>query len=191
MSPDTDLNPTDEEILEVLAGGHRETTASLASKLDRNTAYISNRLKILRDNQYIERTAADGDTGPHQITTEGRALLGGGSVDTFPRLSPHMTERRFEILDRITTIGPTAKHSIPTTQDESALIVAIVESLLADQLLVEVELDLGDTGIAEPHKVTAIGLSELGKRVLQSRDAWNEGGDEALAAALDREDLLP
>jgi DNA-binding transcriptional ArsR family regulator len=190
MSPDSDLNPTDEEILEVLASGNRETTSTLASKLDQNNAYISNRLKKLRDNGYIERTYNDGAIGPHQITADGRALLGGGAVDTFPRLSPHMTERRFDILDRVGTLGPATKHSIPTTEEDAALIVTIVESLLASGLLVELELDLHGTEVAGSQKVTAIGISELGERVLQSRGAWEDGGDKALAAALDRDDLL-
>lgn len=190
MSPDTDLNPTDEEILEVLASGNRESTSSLASKLDRNNAYISNRLKTLRDTGYIERSDNDGSVGPHQITADGRALLGGGAIDTFPRLSPHMTERRFDILDRVATSGPTSKHSIPNTEEEAALIVTIVESLLASGLLAELELDLHGTEVAGSEKVTAIGISELGERVLQSQSAWEDGGDKALAAALDRDDLL-
>ena len=69
------VQPTDFEILDQLADGHRNNAINLAVLLDRNRAYINTRLPVLADYGLVDRVGPAPKSGLYTITERGRAAV--------------------------------------------------------------------------------------------------------------------
>ena len=81
------VQPTDFDILSVLADGRRNTAANIAYHIDKNRAYINTRLPVLADYGLIHRVGPAPDSGLYEITARGEAAVEHrdvyGEVDDF------------------------------------------------------------------------------------------------------------
>ena len=69
------VQPTDFDVLSVLADGRRNTAANIACHIDKNRAYINTRLPILADYGLIERVGPAPNSGLYEITARGEAAV--------------------------------------------------------------------------------------------------------------------
>ena len=69
------VQPTDFDVLSVLADGRRNTAANIAHHIDKNRAYINTRLPILADYGLIERVGPAPNSGLYEITARGEAAV--------------------------------------------------------------------------------------------------------------------
>jgi hypothetical protein len=67
--------PTDFDILEAFADGHRNNAANLAHEIDRDRSYINTRLPVLEDYGLLERVGPAPKSGLYAITTKGLAAV--------------------------------------------------------------------------------------------------------------------
>ncbi|WP_418281916.1 hypothetical protein [Halorubrum sp. DTA98] len=63
--------PTDLKILSLLSNGRRQTPANVAAHLDRDRAYMSNRLRFLTELGYLHDAPPAKKSGMYEITTRG------------------------------------------------------------------------------------------------------------------------
>jgi DNA-binding MarR family transcriptional regulator len=64
--------PTDLDILTTMADGKRQTSTNLASILDRDRRYVTNRLNFLREEGYIQDPGPADNSRMNEITPKGR-----------------------------------------------------------------------------------------------------------------------
>lgn len=74
MTDDPLILPTDKEIINLLATGHRQTPANVAAHLGMKNKYASERLRNLRDRGYLHDPGPADRSGMYQITDLGRIV---------------------------------------------------------------------------------------------------------------------
>ena len=67
--------PTDFDILDAFADGHRNNAANLAHEIDRDLSYINTRLPVLADYGLLERVGPAPKSGLYVITAKGQAAV--------------------------------------------------------------------------------------------------------------------
>jgi hypothetical protein len=67
--------PTDFDILDAFADGHRNNAANLAHEIDRDRSYINTRLPVLADYGLLERVGPAPKSGLYVITAKGQAAV--------------------------------------------------------------------------------------------------------------------
>lgn len=67
--------PTDFEILEILADGGRNTAANISVALDKDRGYTNTRLPHLADYGLVKRIGPAPKSGLYEITPKGRIVL--------------------------------------------------------------------------------------------------------------------
>jgi predicted transcriptional regulator len=67
--------PTDFDILDAFADGHRNNAANLAHEIDRNRSYINTRLPVLADYGLLKRVGPAPKSGLYAITDKGKTVV--------------------------------------------------------------------------------------------------------------------
>jgi len=67
--------PTDFHILNALSDGERDTTANIASQIDKERGYLNTRLPALADFELLRKIGPHANSGLYQITPLGVAAM--------------------------------------------------------------------------------------------------------------------
>lgn len=188
-----DLNPTDADILTILADGRRQTQSNLAVLLDKDTGYISTRLSSLRNNSLVHRVGPAKQSTLYEITPTGRAALHDSNTPRPEEVTrsqpaiPHLSPRAFDILDTLHDTDPVPIVDLANTLEINPKFLEYLLDGLAYQYLIE-EIDLTvtmthDNVAIKETTQRAYRITERGHRVATHREDWERGGDPELIEA--------
>lgn len=191
-----DVNPTDLDILRVLADGRRQNRTNLIAISDKDRDYLSTRLSTLIDKGFIRSVGPVEKSGLYEITPQGRGALRGADeptdtdVTSTPPQSPHMSDIAFDILGFLSFSPRNTKDISVTIGLPVSMTDYILDGLAyqdcVQRTTVTVTREFADTSAVEEEEGWM--LTDRGQELIDLRDDWQTGGDGAVAAKLDQSD---